>query len=67
MIQGGLRVGIPSSLGADYDADSLKLSIPQPQFLRNRYGQCDMILDKEIYSHQTLINRTYSGCQVFEM
>jgi len=67
MIQGGLRVGIRSSLGTDHHADSLKLSIPQPQFLSNRYGQRDMISDKEIYSHQTLINRTYSGCQVFEM
>jgi hypothetical protein len=67
MIQGGLRVGIRSSLGTDYDADSLKLFIPQPQFLRNRYGQRDMILDKEINSHQTLLNRTFLGCQVFEM
>ena len=67
MIQGGLRVGIRSSLGTDHDADPLKRSIPQPQFLSNCYGQRDMISDKEINSHQTLINRTCSGCQVFEM
>ena len=67
MIQGGLRVGIRSTLGTDHDANSLKLSIPQPQFLRNRYGQRDVILDKGKNFHQTLINRTYSGCQVFEM
>jgi hypothetical protein len=46
MIQGGLRVGIRSTLGTDHDADSLKLSIPQPQFLRKRYGKRDVILDK---------------------
>ena len=67
MIQGGLRVGIRSTLGTDHDADSLKLSIPQPQFLCNRYEQLDVILDKGKKSHQNLINRTYTGCQVFEM
>jgi len=46
MIQGGLRVGIRSTLGTDHDTDSLKLSIPQPRFLRNRYGKRDVILDK---------------------
>jgi len=67
MIQGGLRAGIRSALGMDHDADSLKLSILQPQFLLNRYGQRDMILDQGKNSHQNLINRTYTGCQVFKM
>jgi hypothetical protein len=47
MILGGLRVGIRSTPGTDPDADSLKLSVPQPRLLRNRYGQRDVIADNE--------------------
>jgi hypothetical protein len=67
MIQAGLRAAIHSSLKTNHDADSLNSSIPQPESLCHCYGQRDIGLNDKINSHQILINRTYSGCQVFEM
>ena len=67
MIQAGPRAEIHSFLETNHYADSLNFSIQQPQFLYRRYGQRDIGMNDKINSHQILINRTYSGCQVFGM